>query len=242
MSDFDFGQVIIVLMLWFIVWLVGVQLEGLFNDVLKFEGWVVCISIYKGELVLEFKLVFEGIKVGLDFVIKKGYCVIIVKVNEVVGVVGFLVLGSYVDLLVNIKDDCDMVILWVVLECIMVLVVVQEVWCLEEIKVCVVNVVMLEVIFEQVEKIDLVCNVGFLLLMLCNQVDMQDNVMVGVICKDFFGDVVLVVSFLVVVVVVKKLVLVCCVVMLCLFVFCVLVEFINMVELICGIQKFLFQF
>ena len=85
---------------------------------------------------------------------------ITVKVNEVVGVAGFLAPGSHVDLLVNIKDDRDTAISRVVLERIMVLAVAQEARRPEETKARVVNAVTLEVTPEQAEKIDLARNVG----------------------------------------------------------------------------------
>ncbi|MCY1532213.1 Flp pilus assembly protein CpaB [compost metagenome] len=187
-SDLDLGQAITAQMLRPIAWPAGAQPEGSFNDASKLEGRVVRTSSYKGEPVLEPKLAPEGTKAGLDSIIKAGHRAITVKVNEVVGVAGFLAPGSHVDLLVNIKDDREKAISRVVLERIMVLAVAQEARRPEETKARVVNAVTLEVTPEQAEKIDLARNVGTLSLMLRNQVDTQDTTTAGITRKDLFGD------------------------------------------------------
>jgi pilus assembly protein CpaB len=149
---------------------------------------VVRASVYKGEPVLEPKLAPEGTKAGLDSVIKAGHRAITVKVNEVVGVAGFLAPGSFVDLLVNIRDDREQAISRVVLERIMVLAVAQEARRPDETKARVVNAVTLEVTPGQAEKIDLARNVGTLSLMLRNHVDMLDQVTAGITRQDLFDD------------------------------------------------------
>jgi pilus assembly protein CpaB len=186
--DLELGQAITAQMLQPVAWPAGAQPEGSFNDGKQLEGRVVRTSIYKGEPVLEPKLAPEGTKAGLDSIIKAGHRAITVKVNEVVGVAGFLAPGSYVDLLVNIKDDRDSAISRVVLERIMVLAVAQEARRPDETKPRVVNAVTLEVTPEQAEKIDLARNVGTLSLMLRNQVDTEDNTTAGMTRKDLFGD------------------------------------------------------
>ena len=186
--DLELGQAITAQMLQPIAWPAGSQPEGSFNDAKLLEGRVVRAGIYKGEPVLEPKLAPEGTKAGLDSVIKPGHRAITVKVNEVVGVAGFLAPGSYVDLLVNISDDREKSISRVVLERIMVLAVAQEANRPDNSKAKVVNAVTLEVLPEQAEKIDLARNVGTLSLMLRNQVDTQDNATAGITRKDLFGD------------------------------------------------------
>lgn len=186
--DLELGQAITPQMLQPVAWPAGALPEGAFSDEKKLEGRVVRTSIYKGEPVLEPKLAPEGTKAGLDSVIKSGHRAITVKVNEVVGVAGFLAPGSFVDLLVNIKDDRDKEISRVVLERIMVLAVAQEARRPEETKARVVNAVTLEVTPEQAEKIDLARNVGTLSLMLRNQVDTEDSGTEGVTRKDLFAE------------------------------------------------------
>jgi len=188
MTDLDLGQAITAQMLQPVAWPAGAQPEGSFNDAAKLEGRVVRTSIYKGEPVLEPKLAPEGTKAGLDSIIKPGHRAISVKVNEVVGVAGFLAPGSHVDLLVNIRDDQDKSISRVVLERIMVLAVAQEARRPEETKARVVDAVTLEVTPEQAEKIDLARNVGTLSLMLRNQVDTEDSATTGITREGLFGD------------------------------------------------------
>lgn len=184
--DLELGQAITAQMLQPIAWPAGNQPEGSFNDAKLLEGRVVRAGIYKGEPVLEPKLAPEGTKAGLDSVIKPGHRAITVKVNEVVGVAGFLAPGSYVDLLVNISDDREKSISRVVLERIMVLAVAQEANRPDNSKAKVVNAVTLEVLPEQAEKIDLARNVGTLSLMLRNQVDVEGTPTQGITREDLF--------------------------------------------------------
>ena len=181
------GQAITAPMLQAIAWPTGALPAGAFNDPKKLEGRVVRSSIFKGEPVLAPKLAPEGTKAGLDSVIKEGHRAISVRVNEVVGVAGFLAPGSYVDLLVNIKDERDKQISRVVLQRIMVLAVAQEAQRPDESKPKVVNAVTLEVTPEQAEKIDLARNIGELSLMLRNQVDTKDAATDGVRRENLFA-------------------------------------------------------
>jgi pilus assembly protein CpaB len=188
--DLDLGQAITPVMLQAIAWPTGNVPAGAFTDPKQLEGRVVRNSIFQGEPVLEPKLAPEGTKAGLDSIIKPGHRAITVKVNEVIGVAGFLAPGSFVDLLVNIRDDRDTAISRVVLERIMVLAVAQEARRPDETRPRVVNAVTLEVTPEQAEKIDLARNVGTLSLMLRNQVDLQDSTAstAGIRREDLFGD------------------------------------------------------
>ena len=184
--DLELGQAITAPMLQSVAWPTGALPAGAFNDPKKIEGRVVRSSIFKGEPVLAPKLAPEGTKAGLDSIIKEGSRAITVKVNEVVGVAGFLAPGSYVDLLVNIKDDSDNPMSRLVLERIMVLAIAQEAQRPDESKPKVVNAVTLEVTPEQAEKIDLARNIGTLSLILRNQVDTKDAATVGVRRQNLF--------------------------------------------------------
>lgn len=187
--DLDLGQAVTPVMLQAIAWPSGNVPAGAFTDVKQLEGRVVRNTIFQGEPVLEPKLAPVGTKAGLDSIIKPGHRAITVKVNEVIGVAGFLAPGSFVDLLVNIRDDRDNAISRVVLERIMVLAVAQEARRPDETRPRVVNAVTLEVTPEQAEKIDLARNVGTLSLMLRNQVDVEDSTSTaGIRREDLFGD------------------------------------------------------
>lgn len=185
--DMELGQAITPTMLESVPWPKGAVPNGAFDDPKKLEGRVVRISIFKGEPVLAPKLAPEGTKAGLDSVIKEGHRAITVKVNEVVGVAGFLAPGSFVDLLVNFKDEQEKPMSRVVLERIMVLAIAQEAQRPDETKPRVVNAVTLEVTPEQAEKIDLARNVGTLSLILRNQVDTQDAGTDGIRQQDLFA-------------------------------------------------------
>ncbi len=185
--DMELGQAITPIMLESVPWPKGAVPTGAFDDPKKLEGRVVRISIFKGEPVLAPKLAPEGTKAGLDSVIKTGHRAITVKVNEVVGVAGFLAPGSYVDLLVNFRDEHDKPMSRVVLERIMVLAIAQEAQRPDESKPRVVNAVTLEVTPEQAEKIDLARNIGTLSLILRNQVDTVDAATDGVRQQNLFA-------------------------------------------------------
>lgn len=185
--DMELGQAITPAMLQSVPWPKGAVPKGAFDDPKKLEGRVVRISIFKGEPVLAPKLAPEGTKAGLDSVIKAGHRAITIKVNEVVGVAGFLAPGSFVDLLVNFRDEREKPMSRVVLERIMVLAIAQEAQRPDESKPRVVNAVTLEVTPEQAEKIDLARNIGTLSLILRNQVDTQDAPTDGVRQQDLFA-------------------------------------------------------
>jgi pilus assembly protein CpaB len=185
--DMELGQAITPTMLESVPWPKGAVPTGAFDDPKKLEGRVVRVSIFKGEPVLSPKLAPEGTKAGLDSVIKEGHRAITVKVNEVVGVAGFLAPGSYVDLLVNFRDERDKPMSRVVLERIMVLAIAQEAQRPDETKPRVVNAVTLEVTPEQAEKIDLARNIGTLSLILRNQVDTVDAATEGIRQQDLFA-------------------------------------------------------
>ncbi len=186
--DLQLGQAINASLLQEISWPQGTSPEGSFSEVAKLEGRVVRTAVFKGEPVLARKLAPEGAKAGLDSVIKDGRRAITVKVNEVVGVAGFLAPGSYVDLMVNIREEQrEAAVSKIVLERIMVLAVAQEANRPDETKPKVVNAVTLEVTPEEAEKIDLARNIGTLSLVLRNQVDVKEAPTDGMRRQDLFA-------------------------------------------------------
>ncbi|WP_137891378.1 Flp pilus assembly protein CpaB [Ramlibacter sp. 2FC] len=188
--DLDLGQPLQPSMLQEIAWPTGSEPVGAYREAKKLEGRVVRTSIFKGEPVLEPKLAAVGTKGGLDSIIKEGNRAMTVRVNEVVGVAGFLVPGSYVDLLVNVQENRSGgrsgTISKIVLERILVLAVAQEA-NRDETKPKVVNAVTLEVTPEQAEKIDLARNIGTLSLVLRNQVDLKDATTAGARQEDLLA-------------------------------------------------------
>jgi pilus assembly protein CpaB len=150
--------------------------DALLKDSKTGEPRVIRASLQRGEPILESRLAPVGTKGGLSAVIAAGHRAITVRVNDVVGVAGFALPGSYVDILVNTtsegtsRSNSDKSISKIVLEHILVLAIAQEVGR-DETKPKVVNAVTLEVTPEQAEQLDLARSVGSLSLVLRNQID-----------------------------------------------------------------------
>jgi pilus assembly protein CpaB len=133
---------------------------------------VVNVPVFKGEPILMSKLAAVGETGGLSAVLHEGRRAVTVKVNEIVGVAGFALPGTFVDVMVNTVDTQNSAVSKIVIERIKVLAVAQDVSNLET-KPKIVNAVTLEVTPAQAEKIDLARSVGSLSLVLRSQVDMQ---------------------------------------------------------------------
>jgi len=109
-------------------------------------------------------------------VVPTGKRAMTVRVNDVVGVAGFALPGTYVDVMVNTQDegaarnDRDHSISKIVLERILVLAVAQEA-DRDTTRPKVVNAVTLEVSPDEAELLDLARSVGNLSLVLRNQTD-----------------------------------------------------------------------
>jgi pilus assembly protein CpaB len=158
-----------------ISWPGAVLPEGAYRDPKELEGRVVKSAVARGEPLLESKLAPKGTKGGLSAVISTGKRAITVRVNEVVGVAGFALPGSFVDVMVHTTLDDSArgqgaALSKIVLERILVLAVAQESGR-DDTKPKVVNAVTLEVSPEQAEKLDLARSVGNLSLVLRNQLD-----------------------------------------------------------------------
>ncbi|HKX41601.1 MAG TPA: Flp pilus assembly protein CpaB [Burkholderiaceae bacterium] len=157
-------------------WPEGSVPAGAFNDASKLEGRVVLVAIQRGEPLTEMRLAPVGTKGGLSAVVPEGKRAMTVRVNDVVGVAGFALPGTYVDVMVNTQDergqrgDRDHSISKIVLERILVLAVAQEA-DRDSTKPKVVNAVTLEVTPKDAEILDLARSVGTLSLVLRNQTD-----------------------------------------------------------------------
>ena len=167
-------------------WPAGAVPVGAFEDAKKLEGRVIRTPVFKGEPVLEPKLAPEGTKGGLTSIIQNGKRAISVKVNEVVGVAGFALPGSYVDVMVNATDSKNKSVSKIVLRRILVLAVAQEA-NRDETKPKVVSAVTLEVTPAEAEKIDLARSIGSLSLVLRNAIDNNDTETAGTDREDLLG-------------------------------------------------------
>lgn len=174
-----------------IAWPGAVMPEGGFRETHELEGRVVKSTVARGEPVLESKLAPKGTRGGLSAVIGDGKRAITVHVNEVMGVAGFALPGSFVDVMVHTTLDDDrrgqgVPVSKIVLERILVLAVAQEAGR-DETRPKVVNAVTLEVTPEQAERLDLARSVGNLSLVLRNQMDQNAGNTTGSGKSDLFA-------------------------------------------------------
>jgi len=175
-ADIELGGRISPEMIRMVDWPEGSVPAGAFSEAAKLEGRVVLVSIQRGEPLTEVRLAPIGTKGGLSAVVPEGKRAMTVRVNDVVGVAGFALPGTYVDVMVNTQDergqrgDRDHSISKIVLERILVLAVAQEA-DRDSTKPKVVNAVTLELTPKDAEMLDLARSVGTLSLVLRNQTD-----------------------------------------------------------------------
>jgi len=185
--DIDIGQVLGPHNVELVPWAATAMPRGAFSDPKLLNGRVVISTMQRGELVLESRLAAVGARAGLSAVLAEGKRAISVKVNEVVGVAGFALPGSHVDVMVNTQDDRQKPVSKIVLERILVLAIAQEA-NRDENKPRVVSAVTLEVTPEQAERLDLARSVGTLSLVLRNQLDTVSADTSGIRKSDLLGD------------------------------------------------------
>lgn len=171
-------------------WPGGSVPEGAFSDPALLKDRVIKTSVIRDQPILESMLAPVGTRGGLAAVIAPGKRAITVRVNDVVGVSGFALPGSYVDVIVSTKDDRrakdEQTISKIVLERILVLAVGDEA-TREDTKPKIVKAVTLEVTPQEAESIDLARSVGQLSLVLRNQVDMASAQTSGITKEMLLG-------------------------------------------------------
>lgn len=137
---------------------------------------VVLMPITAGEPVLESKLAAQGMEGGLTAIITEGKRALSVKVDEIIGVAGFVTPGTHVDVLVTLEDKGNRKLdatAQTILQNIKVLTSGQKVMQENE-KPVLVNVVTLEVTPEEAEKLALAANRGRIQLALRSQTDEKE--------------------------------------------------------------------
>lgn len=175
-ADIELGDRISAEMVRMADWPQGSVPAGSFDDPKQLVGRVLLVSMQRGEPLTEARLAAVGTKGGLSAVVPQGKRAMTVRVNDVVGVAGFALPGTYVDVMVNTQEeagarsDRDRSISKIVLERILVLAVAQEA-DRDATKPKVVNAVTLEVKPDEAEMLDLARSVGTLSLVLRNQTD-----------------------------------------------------------------------
>lgn len=175
-AEIDLGAKLSPEMVRMVEWPRASMPPGAFDDAAKLDGRVVTWAVHRGEPLLESRLAPEGSKGGLSAVVPEGKRAMTVRVNDVIGVAGFALPGTYVDIMVNTQEegsktnDRDRTVSKIVLERILVMAVAQEA-DRDSTKPKVVNAVTLEVTPEQAELLDLARSVGTLSLVLRNQTE-----------------------------------------------------------------------
>jgi len=160
---------------------------GSFSSIEKLTKRVARQKIYAGEPILDGKLAMEGESAGLAATITSGKRAITVRVNDVIGVTGFALPGSFVDILVSVKQAQQVEpFSKVVLNRVKVLAIAQETDA-DTSKPKVVNAVTLELTPEEAEKLDLARTVGTLSLVLRNEMDTAHAESGGTSLSDLTG-------------------------------------------------------
>jgi pilus assembly protein CpaB len=154
--------------------------EGAFTDAQKLVGRVTVVGVAARETVTDFKLAPEGSQGGISAVIPAGYRAMTVKVDDVIGVAGFLTPGTMVDVLTVIDPPGNTIssnpISKIVLQNVKVLASGQNLdKPKDEREADAVKAVTLQVTPDQAEKLALASTEGKLRLMLRNMIDQGDE-------------------------------------------------------------------
>ncbi|HEV2915007.1 MAG TPA: Flp pilus assembly protein CpaB [Pyrinomonadaceae bacterium] len=158
--------------------------DGVFDSVEKLVGRVAVTNIAVREPITDSKLAAEGTAGGLSAVIPEGYRAITVKVDDVVGISGFIQPGAMVDVVVVIdpaENSSQDPVSKIVLQNIRVLANGQNIdQPKDEREANSVKAVTLQVTPEQAEKLVLAANEGKLQLVMRNAIDQGDAQTTGV--------------------------------------------------------------
>ncbi len=157
----------------------GSSPEGAFTQLDQVIGRVAIVTIGVREIITNLKLAPTGAEGGLPAVIPEGYRAMTVKVDDVVGVSGFVMPGSYVDVVAVITPPGQQggqdPISKIVLQNIKVLATGPKIDSPEnQREPTSVKAVTLQVTPEQAEKLALAANEGKLQLVMRNYGDQED--------------------------------------------------------------------
>jgi pilus assembly protein CpaB len=159
--------------------------DGTFESLDKLVGRVAVVNIAPREPITETRLAAEGTSGGLSAVIPEGYRAMTVKVDDVVGISGFIMPGTLVDVVVVIdpqeKAGMQDPISKIVLQNIKVLANGQNIDQPENQRDAnSVKAVTLLVLPEQAEKLALASSEGKLQLVMRNSIDQGDEQTTGI--------------------------------------------------------------
>src|SRR3954451_15353978 len=103
--DIPLGEKIVVEQLSVVQLPHGSTPDGTFDSADKLVGRVAVVNIAAREPITDAKLAAEGTAGGLSAVIPEGYRAMTVKVDDVVGISGYIMPGTLVDVVVVIRPD-----------------------------------------------------------------------------------------------------------------------------------------
>lgn len=166
--------------------------DGAFDSVEKLAGRVAVVNIAPREPITEARLAPEGTAGGLSAIIPEGYRAMTVKVDDVVGISGFIMPGTLVDIVVVIVPDDTSTrqdpISKIVLQNIKVLANGQNIDKPEsEREANSVKAVTLLVTPEEAEKLALASSEGKLQLVMRNSIDQGDEETKGINKRSLLG-------------------------------------------------------
>jgi pilus assembly protein CpaB len=170
----------------------GTPLKGMIVDKQSAIGRGVTSSIYEGEPILAYRLAQPGAGAGLAAIIPSGMRACAVKVNDVVGVAGFVLPGMRVDVLISGNPPNGVAAagpkVRTLLQNIEVLSAGQNIQKDAEGKPAQVQVVNLLVTPEQAEILSLASNETRIQLVLRNPLDTQMASVPGTVMANLFSD------------------------------------------------------
>ena len=192
-QDIPIGTALNADMLSVVDWPRGERPAGTFEQAAALQGRVVTTALVRGEPVLAARLAPAGAQAGLTALVAPGKRAMTVRVNDVVGVAGFALPGTHVDVIVSTQEDRsdgnrERPISKIVLERMLVLAVAQDV-DRDPTRPKVVNAVTLEVTPREAEILDLARNVGTLSLVLRNPAEARGEASSGVTKDTLLGTV-----------------------------------------------------
>jgi pilus assembly protein CpaB len=167
--------------------------DGAFDSVEKLAGRVAVMNIAPREPITEARLAPEGTAAGLSAIIPEGYRAMTVKVDDVVGISGFIMPGTLVDVVVVITPTNNGALAQdpiskIVLQNIKVLANGQNIDKPEsEREANSVKAVTLLVTPEQAEKLALASSEGKLQLVMRNSIDQGDEQTIGINKRSLLG-------------------------------------------------------
>jgi pilus assembly protein CpaB len=174
-ANMEAGQVIRAENLHLIDWPASMPLQGAFNTTQPLVGRIVLYPLAAGEPILERQLSTPGAGNGITVKIPDGMRAIALRTDEVVGVAGFLLPGTHVDVLVtlhpaNIPDP----VTTTVLQNATVLATGQKTEPDPDGKPATATVVTILVSPQDAERVDLAATQGIVHFVLRNGVDRED--------------------------------------------------------------------